>query len=69
MAKWRMLGEPPLDELLEDEIMDRVISKAGLDRSELRRRLAEIARRMAERRCGAPGSRALGSSDCGAHVG
>lgn len=58
MAKWRMTGEPPLDELLEDEVMDRVISKAGLDRSELRRRLAELARRLAERTLPSSGCRA-----------
>jgi hypothetical protein len=43
---WRMTGEPSLDELLGDEIMDHVIRTAGLDKSELRRRLAELARRL-----------------------
>ena len=60
MAKRRMSGELPLDELLEDEVMDRVISKAGLDRSELRRRLADLARRLAERR-GPPQSDCCGT--------
>jgi hypothetical protein len=56
MTKWRMPGEPSIDELLDDEVMDRVIRKAGLDRTELRRRLADIARRLAERPCRQPGS-------------
>jgi len=47
--KWRMTGEPSLDELLGDEIMDHVTRTAGLDKSELRRRLAEIARRLEPR--------------------
>ena len=49
MGKWRMTGEPSLDELLGDEIMDHVTRTAGLDKSELRRRLADIARRLADR--------------------
>ena len=46
MRAWRMTGEPSLDELLDDEIMDHVTRTAGLDKTELRRRLAEIARRL-----------------------
>jgi hypothetical protein len=63
MGKWRMTGEPSLDELLGDEIMDHVTRTAGLDKSELRRRLAELARRLGER---ARGERSCG---CGAGVG
>lgn len=48
MAKWRMAGEPSLDELLDDEIMDRVMRAAGLDAAELRRRLTDLARRLAD---------------------
>jgi hypothetical protein len=51
MANWRMTGEPSLDELLGDEIMEQVTRTAGLDRSELRRRLADLARRLADRPC------------------
>ena len=58
MPKWRMAGEPSLDELLDDEMMDRVMRRAGLDATELRRRMVEVARRREEpgaalgRRCG-----------------
>jgi hypothetical protein len=48
MAKWRLAGEPSLDDLLDDEIMDRVMRAAGLDATELRRRLADLARRLAD---------------------
>ena len=47
--RWRMLGEPTLDELLSDEIMDAVMRRAGLDARELRRRLVELAHRLGER--------------------
>ena len=50
MTKWRMAGEPSLDELLGDEIMAPVMRRAGLDGAELRRRLAELARRLARAR-------------------
>lgn len=49
MGIWRMTGEPSLDELLGDEIMDHVTRTAGLDKSELRRRLADLARRLSDR--------------------
>lgn len=39
-----MTGEPSLDDLLDDEVMQRMLRRAGLDGSELRRRLIEIAR-------------------------
>jgi hypothetical protein len=48
VPKWLALGEPSLDELLDDEIMHFVLRADGLDVRELRRRLAEIARRLAE---------------------
>ncbi len=52
MTKWRLAGEPSLEELLDDEIMGSVMRRAGLDGVELRRRLAELARRLSERaRC------------------
>jgi len=63
MTKWRFLGEASLDELLSDEIMDRVLRRAGLDGQELRRRLAELARRLGERASREP------SCGCGAAVG
>jgi hypothetical protein len=46
MSAWRMAGEPSLDELLDDEIMHHVTRTAGLDTAELRRRLADLARRL-----------------------
>ena len=49
MPKWRTLGEPSLDELLNDEIMEYVLRADGLDVGEVRRRLADLARRLAER--------------------
>ncbi|HZT52448.1 MAG TPA: hypothetical protein VFA22_10965 [Stellaceae bacterium] len=49
MREWCMAGEPSLDELLGDEIMDRMMRAAGLDAREMRRQLAEIARRWRER--------------------
>ena len=52
MGKWRMTGEPSLDELLDDEIMGYVMRTAGLDTSELRRQLADLARRLADRPAG-----------------
>ena len=59
MREWRMAGEPSLDELLGDEMMDRVMRRAGLDARELRRRLVEIARQRRDgnssgRGCGRP---------------
>ncbi|HXQ51843.1 MAG TPA: hypothetical protein VN802_12165 [Stellaceae bacterium] len=48
MAKWRLAGEPSLDDLFDDEIMDRVMRTAGLDAEELRRRLADLANRLAD---------------------
>jgi hypothetical protein len=49
MRDWRLAGEPSLEELLEDEMMHRVMRGAGLDAREFRRRLSEIARRLRER--------------------
>lgn len=63
MPKWHMAGEPSLDELLGDEMMVRVMRRAGLDAAELRRRLVELAHRLRE--CGADSSRCC----CGAAVG
>jgi hypothetical protein len=60
MTKWRLAGEPSLDELLGDEIMAPVMRRAGLDGAELRRRLAELARRLGERAACEP-SRCCGS--------
>jgi len=47
MQKWWMSGEPSIDELLGDEIMDPVVRSAGVSREELRLKLLEIARRIA----------------------
>jgi hypothetical protein len=66
MRKWEMPGEPSLDELLGDEIMDHVTRAAGLDKSELRRRLAELARRLGDR---LPKNGFDASRCCGAAVG
>ncbi len=61
MTKWRLAGEPSLEELLGDEIMAPVMRRAGLDGAELRRRLAELARRLGERAACEP-SRCCGSA-------
>jgi hypothetical protein len=45
-----MRGEPSLDELLGDEIMDRVMRRAGTDATEMRRRMTELAHRLGLRR-------------------
>ena len=50
MPNCRMRGEASLDELLGDEIMDRVMRTAGTDAAEIRRRMTELAHRLAERR-------------------
>lgn len=64
MSEWRMAGEPPLEELLDDEVMIRVMRTAGLDRAALRRSLADLARRLDARQPIAETSRA--SECCGA---
>lgn len=63
MRIWRMTGEPSLKELLSDEIMDPVMRSAGVNGEELRRRLADLARRL-EPAAGAQ----RGSSCCGAGI-
>jgi len=63
MSEWRLAGEASLDELLDDDIMRRVMLRAGLDAAELRRRLSEIARRRQD--CGD----ALGSGRWGTALG
>ncbi len=63
MTKWRLAGEPSLEELLGDDIMASVMRRAGLDGAELRRRLTELARRLGERAAGEP------SCCCGSPVG
>lgn len=47
-AWWTM--EASLDELLEDEIMERVTGSAGLTVAEFRSQLAALARRLERRR-------------------
>lgn len=49
MRPWRMTGEPSLDELFDDEIVDRVMQRDGLDVSDVRRMLREMAARIAAR--------------------
>jgi hypothetical protein len=49
MRPWRMTGEPSLDELLGDEIIDRVMERDGLDAAAIRRLLREMAQRLATR--------------------
>jgi hypothetical protein len=44
-----MTREPNLDDLLDDEIIDSVMRRDGLDASELRRQLEEVADRLADR--------------------
>ncbi len=45
MQRW-LVGEPSLDELLNDEIMGLVVASAGMNREQLRTRLTEMARRL-----------------------
>ncbi len=46
MTALRLTGEPSLEELLGDEMMGRVMQRAGIDAAELRRRLSELALRL-----------------------
>lgn len=48
MRHWRM-SEPSLDELLEDDVMDRLMRRDGIDADAFRRQLEEVADRLAER--------------------
>jgi hypothetical protein len=56
MQRWWLTGEATLEELLSDEIMGPVAASAGMSREQLRLSLAEVARRIGDRHCGA-GSR------------
>jgi len=51
MRRW-LAGEPSLDELLGDDIMGPVVASAGISREQLRLRITEMARRLAELRDG-----------------
>ncbi len=46
MPSWKQCREPALDELLADEIMQKVIASARTDAATLRRQLGEIASRI-----------------------
>jgi hypothetical protein len=46
MRRWRLVEEPSLEELLDDEIMAPVMRSAGLDEATLRRELTALARRL-----------------------
>jgi hypothetical protein len=47
MRGWKLtIREPHLDELLADEMMVPVTRSAGLDRTQLRAMLAQLARRL-----------------------
>lgn len=60
-TRWTMM-EPSLDELLEDEIMERVTRSDGLSVAEVRTQLLDLARRLAGggtgacRSCGGAGA-------------
>jgi hypothetical protein len=46
MTGWKMtMIEPTLDDLLDDEIMTKVMRSSGIDAAQLRARLSETARR------------------------
>ncbi len=47
MSRWRLAGEPDLEELLSDELMGPVVRSAGVSHEELRRLLSDISRRLA----------------------
>lgn len=46
---WRMTGEVELDELLGDTLMEPVTRSAGVSTDDIRRQLAELARRLGSR--------------------
>ncbi len=48
MQEW-LGGEPSLDELLQDDMMSRVVASAGMSREEFRSRLVEVATRIGAR--------------------
>jgi hypothetical protein len=49
--QWRWSqAEPTLDELLRDDAMLQAVRSAGLEPAEFRRRMAEMASRLAARR-------------------
>jgi len=48
MRHWRM-REPSLDELLEDDVMNRMMHRDGFDAGSFRRQLEDMAERLAER--------------------
>jgi hypothetical protein len=46
MTGWKMtMIEPTLDDLLDDDIMTKVMRSSGIDAAQLRARLSETARR------------------------
>ena len=47
--RWRMTGEVELDELLGDALMEPVARSAGISTDDIRRQLAELARRLGHR--------------------
>jgi len=47
MSRWRLAGEPDLEELLGDDVMGHVVRSAGVSHEELRRQLSDISRRLA----------------------
>lgn len=49
MSRWRLAGEPDLEELLGDEVMTPVVRSAGMSHDELRRQLSDVGRRLAHR--------------------
>jgi hypothetical protein len=50
MTRWRLVTEPTLDDLLEDEIMAAVLRSAGIDAGALRASLAALALRLRDAR-------------------
>jgi hypothetical protein len=49
MSRWRLAGEPDLEELLGDDVMGPVVRSAGVSYEEFRRQLSDISRRLAHR--------------------
>jgi len=50
MTRWRLVTEPTLEDLLEDEIMPAVLRSAGLDATTLRASLVALAHRLRDAR-------------------
>ena len=49
MISWKPCREPALDELLADDIIQKMIASARIEPSALRHQMAELAQRLGDR--------------------